>query len=331
VGREPGRGDVYGEVRIEAKPGSDDEFATEISYKSAGGAAVARRGQSIVYTGYQWRGRSNAGDDALREVMFVDRDARTMTGRWFQGAYDEKGLDVTLVRIGTDPVVLGATPRALRAGSSASVTLHGVNLDRGLETGDIDLGPGVRLNRATRSEDGVVAEVEIAANAAVGERDVFVAGASRPRAIVVYKTVDALKLTPASGLARIGGARLPKRFEQFEAHAVSYGADGKAGTKDDLDLGLAPVRWSLEELSATFGDDDKDWAGTIDANGLFTPAEDGPNEKRAGHRNNVGDLWVLATLSPDSPLKPAAALRARAHLIVTVPLYMRWDQPEVMP
>jgi quinohemoprotein amine dehydrogenase len=331
LAHEPGRGPVYGEVRIEPKAGTEDEFTTEARYAAPGGPPVVRRGQSIVYTGFQWRGRSSVGDDTLREVLFVERDGRTMSGRFFQGAYDEKGLDVTLTRIGTEPVVLGTTPRALRAGSASSVTIHGANLERGLETGEVDFGSGIRVKRVAKAEDGLVAEVEVAADAALGERDLFVAGASRPRASVVYRTVDALKVTPPSGLARIGGLQFPKRPEQFEARAMSHGVDGKPGTKDDLDLGVAQVAWDIDELAATFGDDDKEWAGRIDATGLFTPADDGPNPKRPGSRNNVGDLWVVATLPVDSPLKPAAPLRARAHLIVTVPLYVRWDQPEVMP
>ena len=129
----------------------------------------------------------------------------------------------------------------------------------------------------------------------------------------------------------MGGIRFPKRPEQFEARAYSHGADGKPDTKDDLDLGAVDASWSLEEFTATFGDDDTKWVGSIDAGGLFTPAEDGPNPKRSGDRNNVGDVWVVATLPADSPWPLGAALRARAHLIVTVPLYMRWDQPEVAP
>jgi quinohemoprotein amine dehydrogenase len=51
------------------------------------------------------------------------------------------------------------------------------------------------------------------------------------------------------------------------------------------------------------------------------PALDGPNPERHGNRNNVGDVWVIATHERAG----AAALRARAHLLVTVPLYMRWE------
>ena len=332
--RQIGHAPVFGEVKIAAKAGTDDEFTTEASYVPAGGGpAVVRRGQSLVYTGFQWRGKSSAGQegDSLREVMFVERDGQRISGRWFTGAYDETGLDVTLQRISSEPLVLGVAPQALRAGATASVRVYGVNLDRGLTAKDVDFGPGVRVTRVATAEGGLLADLEVSAEAPEGTRDVFVAGAAAPGAAVVFKTVDELKVTPQAGLARLGGVRFPKRSEQFEARAWSNGPDGKPGTKDDLDLGPARVAWSIEEFTAVFGDDDKAWAGQIDAAGLFTPAEDGPNPKRQGSRNNVGDLWVVATLPADSPLKPKAPLRARAHLIVTVPLYIRWDQAEVLP
>ena len=57
------------------------------------------------------------------------------------------------------------------------------------------------------------------------------------------------------------------------------------------------------------------------ASGLFTPAVDGPNPARSGNRNNIGDIWVVATHKGAD----GAPLRARSHLVVTVPLYLRWD------
>jgi len=124
----------------------------------------------------------------------------------------------------------------------------------------------------------------------------------------------------------VGGVNFPKHFQQFEAVAVSHGPDGKPGTKDDLELGVLDAQWSIEEWNATYADDDKAFVGTIDAKtGLFTPADEGPNPKRSGNRNNVGDVWVVATIGADSPLKPGRTLRGRAHLVVSVPLYMRWD------
>jgi quinohemoprotein amine dehydrogenase len=331
-GYELGKGPIYGEVRIAAKPGAPNEFTTEARYAPArGGAASQRRGQAIVYTGFQWRGRSTASagsPESLREVMFVERDWQKISGRWFTGGYDETGLDVTLTRIGGDAIVLGIAPIALQAGvAGQSVRVFGVNLPAGLKPADVDFGPGVRVSRvAASAADAATLELDVLKDAALGTRDVFVAGATRAEAAVVYQEVDALKVTPQAGLARVGGVNFPKGFQQFEAVAMSNGPDGKPGTKDDLNLGVVDARWSIDEWNATYADDDKDFVGKLDpATGLFTPAEEGPNPKRSGNRNNVGDVWVVATIGPDSPLKPGKTLRGRAHLVVSVPLYMRWE------
>ncbi|MEO6222284.1 MAG: quinohemoprotein amine dehydrogenase subunit alpha, partial [Vicinamibacterales bacterium] len=58
------------------------------------------------------------------------------------------------------------------------------------------------------------------------------------------------------------------------------------------------------------------------SSGLFTPALDGPNPARSGNRNNIGDVWVVATHKLEGD---GAPMRARSHLLVTVPLYLRWD------
>jgi quinohemoprotein amine dehydrogenase len=86
------------------------------------------------------------------------------------------------------------------------------------------------------------------------------------------------------------------------------------------------VKWSLEEYTATFDDDDLKFVGTLDQTGLFTPNVDGPNPDRSGQRNNIGDVWVVAEFAPDGAV--AKPLRARAHLLVTVPVYMRWFNAE---
>jgi quinohemoprotein amine dehydrogenase len=117
----------------------------------------------------------------------------------------------------------------------------------------------------------------------------------------------------------------PKQLQQFEAVAYQNGPDGKPNTKDDLSLGMVDVAWKLEEYTATFGDDDLAFVGTLDpATGLFTPNADGPNPKRSGERNNVGDVWVVGELAPNAALGTTKAMRARAHLLVTVPIYRGW-------
>src|SRR5205809_6725667 len=108
TGYEAGKGPVFGIEKI-APQGETGDFTTETSFTYAhGGKTVSRRGRSIVYSGFQWRGKS----DDFREVLFVDRDWRHARGRWFTGAYEEFGADVRLERVGADPIVLGvAEPR----------------------------------------------------------------------------------------------------------------------------------------------------------------------------------------------------------------------------
>jgi quinohemoprotein amine dehydrogenase len=332
---ELGKGAIYGYLAI--KPTStSDEFTTEITLIDARtGERTTRTGQGLVYTGFQWRGRSSESgkdDTALREVMFVDRDWRTIEGRWFNGAYDELGLDVTLERVGAETRVLGTAKTALRAGASGQdIVIFGANLPSTLRTSDVDLGPGLTVSKiGPITPDSLTVTVDVASTAVVGSRDLFVAGASRPKAIAVYDSIDAIKVTPAWAMARVGGTVFPKAFAQFEAHAYDNGPDNRPDTADDIDLGIVPATWTLEEYAATYDDDDVKYVGTIDAKtGRFTPANDGPNPARRGNRNNVGDVYAVASYTPESvDGKPVKQLRARGQLLVTVPLYMRWEPTE---
>jgi quinohemoprotein amine dehydrogenase len=335
TGKEIGKGPIYGRMVIRGVPSAPDEFTTEISYVyAATGEQVTRTGRTIVYTGYQWRGRSDVqgrDDGTLQEVMFVDRDWRAIEGRWFTGGYDELGIDVRLERVGTETRVLGANRTALRAGGAGQqIKIYGVNLPGALQTSEIDLGPGVTVTTVMNvtPQEATIA-VDVSPRAAVGVRDLFVAGASRPRAVAVYDSIDAIKVSPEWAMARVGGVTFPKGLAQFEARAFDNGADDRPDTPDDVDLGLVPARWSLEEFAATYDDDDIKFVGAIDAKtGVFTPNVEGPNTARKGSRNNIGDVYAVAVYTPEAADgKPAKALRARAHLLVTVPLYMRWQAP----
>jgi quinohemoprotein amine dehydrogenase len=335
-GYQAGKGPVYGEVVIKASSDADDEFTTQerLTYARSG-QTMERTGKALVYTGYQWRGRSRTSDadkDGMRQVMFVDRNMREIEGRWYSGAYDEIGIDVRMVRIGSDPVVAGLDRKALRTGASGvPVTIHGINFPAKLKAADIDFGNGVRVVRVVDSTPTALKlELDIAKDATIGPRDVFVAGASLAGGAVVFDKVDAIKVRPLAGMARVGGVNFPKQLQQFEAIAYSNGQDGKPDTKDDLELGPVEVVWGIEEYTATFGDEDKSYVGTLDDNGLFTPNVDGPNPDRRLRGNNVGDVWVVATYKRPADVKDAKTIRARAHLVVTVPLYMRWLQ-EVAP
>ncbi|MEE2636036.1 MAG: quinohemoprotein amine dehydrogenase subunit alpha [Acidobacteriota bacterium] len=331
-GHAPGLGGVYGRVTITPVPDTDDEFTTSTTYVYArDGRRVTRTGRAVIYTGFQWRGRSFVDDvdaDGLREVMFVERDWRTMTGRWFAGAYDEDGLDITLERATGAATVAGVHPTALAVDTTQTIRVYGLSLSLPTPATAIDLGPGVTvLSVEGGTGEWIDIAVQVDADATVGRRDLVLGQTAVANALTVYDTVHRIGVTPAAGMARVGGGQFPKQYQQFEAKAYHNGPDNEPNTEDDIDLGVVDVRWSLEEYAVTVGDDDLDYVGHIDDTGRFDPAIDGPNPERSGDRNNVGDVWVVASYPVDP--RGENELRARGHLLVTVPLYMRWDPSAV--
>jgi quinohemoprotein amine dehydrogenase len=97
-----------------------------------------------------------------------------------------------------------------------------------------------------------------------------------------------------------------------------------------VSLGPVPAAWSLEEFYSTPKDDDVKYVGCIADSGLFTPNLEGPNPNRKKQSNNYptenwGDVWVNALYKAQD----GETLKARAYLVVAVPVYMHYDQPEV--
>jgi quinohemoprotein amine dehydrogenase len=170
--------------------------------------------------------------------------------------------------------------------------------------------------------------VDVAADAVPGKRDVSVGRSVLQNALAVYDKVDYIKVTPDTALARLGSEHHPKGYQQFEAIAYANGPDGKSHTADDVELGPIDATWSVEEFLAVFGDDDKSFVGNLSETAFFTPASDGPNPERKFGRNNYGDVWVVATAKNEKN-KDGEPLSGRAYLVVTVPMYINWDQPEV--
>ena len=341
-----GKGPVFGQVTVTADPADPDSFTTETRYTFVkGGQTVTRKGKGTLYTGFQWRGRTStngpaaagaaaASEEVWREVLFVERTRKEMWGRWFTGSYDETGLDVKLVKVTSEPIVLGLSTAALKTSSTGvSVTIAGANLPNNLTAADINLGQGIKVSKiGSISADAATVTVDVAADARPGPRDITIAGAVKPAAVTVFDKIDGIKILPRAGMARVGGAVFPKQLQQFEAVAYHNGPDGKPNTKDDLSLGMVDVAWKLEEYTATFGDDDLSFVGSLDpVSGLFTPNVDGPNPKRTGERNNVGDVWVIGELAPNATLGTTKPMRARAHLLVTVPIYRGWPQGSAPP
>ena len=339
----PGHGAFYGEMHVVASPTASDEFTTQVKLTSVrDGSTITRTGKSIVYAGFEWRGRSggtlpeNATPDDLRsqarEVLWVSPDQSSAIGRWFWGQYQEFGFDVKLERPSADPTLLTIDRSSLKTGSqNTRVRLIGENLPSRVEAGDLDFGTGVKVDRiVSHTAHELVAEVSVAADAVPGKRDVALLRSVLPNAVAVYDRIDYIKVVPDSALARLGSERHPKGFQQFEAIGYQRGADGKPHTDDDVELGPVDVKWSVEEFYATYGDDDREFVGSLSPTGFFTPASDGPNPQRKFSRNNYGDVWVVATARNEKD-KDGKPLTSKSYLVVTVPLYMNWDQPEVSP
>jgi quinohemoprotein amine dehydrogenase len=218
----------------------------------------------------------------------------------------------------------------LKIGSQTNrIRLIGDNLPANVAAADLDLGSGVTVRRIVSHTPGeVVAEVDVAANAVAGKRDIALRRSVLEGALAVYDRVDYIKVLPEASLARLGSDVHPKGYQQFDAVAYQRGADDKLHTADDVELGPIDVSWSVEEYLSVYGDDDKDFVGTLSPTGLFTPALDGPNPQRKFSRNNYGDVWVVATAKNEKD-KEGKPLSGRSYLVVTVPMYIHWDQPEV--
>ena len=334
-----GRGKYFGEMTIE--PGAaEDEFTTKVKLEPAkGGPGVNHTGTGLVYAGYSWRGRSKSAamptspDDLsqeMREVMWISPDQLSAEGRWFWGAYQEFGIEVKMERASDGPMLMGTDLSALKTGSQGvAVRLYGDHLPADIAAADLDFGTGIAVKRIrSHTPSQVVAEVDVAADAVAGKRDVVYRRSVLANAIAVYDRMDYIKVLPQSTVARLGSETHPKGYQQFEAVAYQRGADDKPYTADDVELGPVDVVWSVEEFYAVYGDDDKEFVGTLNSSGFFTPSSDGPNPQRKFSRNNYGDIWVVATAKNEKD-KEGKPLVGRSYLVVTVPTYIRWDQPEV--
>jgi len=264
--------------------------------------------------------------------MMVSRDGNTMDGRWFWSGFGELGIDVHLVRAGSEPLVIGTDLAALQSPSKSTVKIYGANLAT-VKAADIDLGRGITITRVVSATPALLtAEVDIAKDLPVGMRDLAIGRSSVKEALAVYDKAAYIEVTPDANISRLGGVRYPKEYAQFEAVAYAAGPDGKAHTDDDVPLGMVPVRWAMEEFLSTPEDDDIKFVGSLDDAGFFTPNVEGPNparKKQANNfpSNNYGDVWIAATYKTPE----GKDLKAKAYLVVTIPNYSLYDQPEVAP
>jgi quinohemoprotein amine dehydrogenase len=318
-----GRGKYFGEMQVD--PGNaPGEFATRVTLHSIqDGATIVRTGQTLLFGGYAWRGRSRGtsaasslpGDPSseAREALWLSPDQTRAEGRWFWGQYQEFGFDVELRRPSQALTLLAVDRQALKIGSQGnSIRLIGDHVPAGITPKDLNLGPGVTVRRIiSASPEEVVAEVDVAANAASGKHDVTLRGSVLKDALAIYDRVDYIRVTPESSMAGFGSQKYARGYEQFEAIGYQRGPDGKPHTADDLELGPIDAAWSMEVFYEV-DSSRNDLVGKVSSAGLFSPAAENPGVNH--------DIWVIATAVNEMG-KDGKPLAGKGYVVVTIPEY----------
>ena len=317
IGNQPGRGSFEGVSDVSAE--GDDTYSYEFEITYEDGATETGAGSGILYTGYEWRGTTTMGDATLREVQRVAEDGSGADGRFFAANSDSLGGRVKVVRMDGESQVLAVSPPHLRAGETAEVAIHGIGLE-----GEVDLGEGVTIEEElARDAETVRVRASADAGAASGPRSVSVGDAEGGQ-LTLYEAIDFVTVEPAYNIARVGGGGgpIPPVPAQFEAIAWLHGADGEAGTDDDVEIGPMSAAWEVENFDETAQAlDDAAFAGEMQANGLFMPAEAGLNPQRPFETNNAGNLKVVATVQDGDQ-----TVTGGGQLLVTV---QRWNDPPI--
>ncbi|WP_286240513.1 quinohemoprotein amine dehydrogenase subunit alpha [Neptuniibacter halophilus] len=312
----PGKGDLRGVMTISG--GKNDLYKVSVKGEYADGSAFTGKGSAIVYTGYEWRANLEIDGVKMRQVFAASKDGNELTGRMFEAVHDEKGMDFTAVREGSGARLLAVQPEYIRAGSTQVLTLVGTGLGK-----EVALGKGLKVNQVLyRDTNKLVVQVQASDDAQLGSRQVK-AGKANGAAINVFDQIGSVKVVPDFSVGRVGGngGSTPKYNAYFQAEAWMNGADGKAGTDDDMRIGFVPAAWHVEPFDEqAAADDDVKFTGKMDPKtGVFTTAAAGPNPERRMSTNNAGNLKVVATVD-----EKGQALTADGQLIVTV---QRWNNP----
>ena len=317
VGHQPGKGDYAGILEITAD--GDDHYKAVYSLHFADGTALSGHSSAIVYTGYEWRGTSELNGTETKEIYALSKDGNELQGRWYERLHDEVGGDLYAHRIvDNESKILAVHPGHLRSGQTNELTIHGINLD-----GEVNLGPGIMTTIKSREPHEITLSASVDTKAGAGYRRVSVGNSKRENGLIIYHGIESVVVEPAIAIARVGGGggALDPVSAQFEAIAYLNGQDEEPGTEDDVRIGVMSAQWSVEpanDIARALGDEK--YAGSIDQNGLFSPALPGRNMERKYGSNNVGELAVRATVDDGE-----TEMSGTAKLVVTV---QRWiDTP----
>ncbi len=315
AGYQAGKGAYGGEITLKKTGEAFYTYAGTVEFEN--GEKQPIEGKATLYGGYAWRASGTLAGKPIREVFHISMDGAAFTGvRFDEPHFELRGVE-TRAFAGSSPRILAVMPKALKAGTKgAVVTVVGTGLSNAVRLGD-----GVTVRKVvSASPTKVVVTVDVSDKAASGYRSATAGDAAADKLFAVYASLDYIKVTPSPAISRTGGLGLAvKQLVQFDAIAVSKGADGAAGTEDDIEIGRVPAEWKVVELASSNDDHDVEFVGAIDRNGLFTPGDDGPNPKRFMQENNIGDVWVAASYAAPG----GGTLSARGYLLATIPLYVQ--------
>ena len=165
----------------------------------------------------------------------------------------------------------------------------------------------------SNSPGEIVTDVDVAADAQPGKRDVVLQGSSSvlAGAIAVYDRIDYLRVTPESAMAAFGDAKHPRGFQQFEAIGYQRGPDGRC---------IRPTMWIWGRwmsrgrcrcfmhatIAAGFRGEDKSFRSFVALN--LNP-------------NSNFDTWAIATARDDKGAD-GEPLVGKAYVVVTIPTYV---------
>ena len=279
VGHQPGKGAYHG--LMTASPDGSDRYKINVTLMYPDAPPQTGSGTAAVFTGYEWRGWLKSGDKEVLQVLALSEDGTELSGRWFFEDSESQGGDLRAIRSGSTatPAILAVDPPYLRVGETATIAVHGVGLD-----GPVNLGEGVEISE-TITEGPYITVVQARATDAAsdGVRTISVGPTEGDGMFTVYRDIDSIRVEPDYAIARVGGAGgpIPPVPAQFDAVAYLNGPDGESGTDDDVRIGVMPATWSVEPFNEAAKEmKDAQYAGTMEADGLFVPGGAGPNPER---------------------------------------------------
>ncbi len=316
-GYQAGKGSYVGQIKMTVA--ADGSRQTQAALEFADGASTTRTGTGHWYGASSWRGSAQWQEGMKgREIYHLSADGTTLRGRWLGTERPGIAGEETLYRRNGQPRLVAVFPRAIQSGAkNVELKIYGADLPANLKPADLNLGDGVKVEKIqAATADRITVVASVSADAKIGHREVKAGKASAQDLLCVYDKVDYIRVLPERTMARLGGLHYSKQYVQFEARAYNRGPDGAQGNDDDLEVGVVQPTWAIEELYGAYDEKDREHVGSIDQNGLFTPAVEGPNPKRYRSAENGGDVYVTAEYKTGNDAQP---LKARAYMLVSLP------------